>query len=87
MANIINPGHYINALNPMRARLQRASELKMDMLRQCSAEAVATHVPIITVLLFALRPDVLGEVKELRECLGRRLKDSNSPTIVEWSDL
>ena len=85
--NQINPNNYWNALKPMRPRLKHTvQELGQDALDQCSREAVATHIPIITVLLFALREDVLGELDVLRQCLNRRLKDASFPEIEVWNE-
>lgn len=53
---------------------------------RCTMVALATEVPLLSVVLYALRADVLGELPELRALVGVLIKFYRYTHVLAWSD-
>lgn len=83
--NLFNPNPFRRTLDTMKDRMlelpadERSTGLTML--------AIASHVPLIAVVGYALRADVLGELPELRRQQTSNLKFYHYDGIEQWEDL
>lgn len=79
----LNPNDFRTTLNDVRLELISP---RHPPERRCSEISVNTHVPLLAVVLYALRPDVLGEVPRLREMVTTLTKFYRYLDVSPWSD-
>lgn len=78
----IDPNRYIRGLIVIKKKLQDSKNLDQTI----SEISCGTHIPLIVVIVYAMRPDVIGETKELlarAESVKRFYKYTE---IVPWED-
>ena len=79
----LNPNDFRTTLDAIGPELKSTRDTPE---RRCSEAAVNTHVPLLAVVLYALRPEVLGEVPRLRELAATLTKFYRYSVVVPWLD-
>ena len=81
---VFNPNVYRTNLNKMKESLQAPKKPLLDEITDLS---INSHVPIVAVLAFALRPDICGPRDDLSNLLHVCIKFYKLEGVEPWEDL
>jgi hypothetical protein len=77
----LNPNTYRKALDAVRPRFY---EHYGDPHKRCSELSAATDVPVLAVVLYAMRDDVLGPLEDLKQAVVALTKFYGYTEVTEW---
>lgn len=80
----MDPNKYLNTLSTIKQRLIKNER---DTERFINEFSVNSYVPLVAVMEYAMRPDVLGPLPWLVESNDRLKKFYGYTEIVPWKDL
>ena len=66
----LNPNIYRRGLEGLRPRIALAVEHGQSLTRLASELSAATHIPVLAIIKFLLRADVVGENQGLLDNVG-----------------
>ncbi len=83
---ILNPNLYKDALDKRKDVIIRgiAEGPKYDTLTLFSQ---GSHIPIVAVIAYAMRPDMGGPIPELQSVLDKALDCYKYAKVLPWTDL
>lgn len=79
----LDPNHYRRSLDAVKDQLLESK----DIMRTLSEVSCGTHVPLLALVTYAVRPDVLGPLPALLERAERLKSFYHYTDVASWDDL
>lgn len=77
----LNTNLYFSSLEAIKPQLL---DHKGDVCRRCTEMSIATHIPLLAVVLYAIKEEVLGPLPELLALKESLIKFYKYTKVEDW---